>query len=387
MTLFGDALKGFNTAQQIPMLPAMLAMKGAGKAGAVLKNNTVLGKTVKNTTSPEQKRIWRGSRFLRKHILEVGIGKLNTLTGGMLKKGVDRYADYHAYGKKLAERNAAPGLSTVPSPLSTKALLSRYKEGTSTLEDLELLDRLNLAYNPLTDSLATPEALKASSQDEILKRFMENQESMPSDTKALLDRLDTHALTEQDQQVLRAFGLRARLDGSLERLNELPLSPPEQKLCAYFDDRFTGKQGLKIQDIKDDILKLNLRTLRAGQFEKLAEGMSAVFQELNLDIKEGKLVEVKVAKPLPPLPQKLTEQENTLNPTEKELYQLLSNTKEDIQQISDMQNPALRVAFTKIKEGKLQELDPRIQTSLNTLGLKIQDGKVLGNIKIKIDQT
>lgn len=382
MPLFGDALKAYNFVQQAPMLPAMAAMQAAKAVGSGLKKHTPLGKTVQNKTNDvETKRIWRGSRFLRKHILERRIHTLNALTGGAVKRSVDGYAAYHATGKTLAQRNAEIGARTTPSPLRTRDLIARYKAGEPTPEDLQLLEKLNLSYNPLTDSLATPEALKASSHDEILKRFMEDPPA--ADTKALLARLDTQTLTEQDQNILRAFGLEAKIDGSLEKLNELPLNPPEQKLCAYFDDSFEGKQGLKMEDIKDDVLKLNLRTIRAQQFDKLDNGMQEVFKELNLSIKQGKLVETKMAKPLHPLPRQLSEAENKLSEIEKEAYTLFSNTKEDIQRISDMQNPDLKKAFTQIREGKLNELDPRIQLGLSTLGLSVEEGKLVGPIQLK----
>lgn len=434
MTLFGDALKTYTTVQQLPMLPAMLAMKGAALAGTALKKHTFLGKTVtvKDASGEEQKvkdasgkeqltqkRIWRGSRFLRKHILEAGIDKLNTLSGGSVKQGVDRYAAYHAFGKKLAERNASFASPTGPSPKTVAELATRFRQGQETQEDKEKLDQLNLRYNPLMGIIVSPEVLKASMKEEILNRFMDDKEALPPDTQELLQRLEQNALDEKDKQLLQAFGLKARPDGSLETVKELPLTPLEQRLCSYFDDSLASHKGLSMQDISDEVLKMNLRTIRARQFDKLDVGMDAVFKELNLTIQGGKLAEL--PKPLPPLPGQLREvenslsdtenslnkapnetdtentlnptentlsdSENTLNPTEEELYKMLTNQKEakDIQHISDMENPALKLAFTKIRKGKFNELDPYIQSSLrlNALGLKIQEGKITGDIKLK----
>ncbi len=337
MTLFGDALKAYTTVQQLPMLPAMLAMKGAAKAGDVLKQHTFLGKrvTVKDASGETQKRIWRGSRFLRKHILEAGIDKLNTLTSGSIKKGVDRYADYHAFGRKLAERNANLSSRSGPSPKTVADLATRFRQGKETPEDKDKLNKLKLRYNPLTESIVSPGVLKASMEEEILKRFMQDKEALPPDTKALLQKLESHTLDEKDKTLLHAFGLKARPDGSLQKLPELPLTPLEQKLCDYFDASL-GKTT-RLEAIKDEVLKLKLRTIRSGQFEKLDEGMRAVFQELGLKIHNGVLVELpKSSKPIPPLPSPLTEGENALNAIEKELYQTPSNTQEDIQRISDM---------------------------------------------------
>jgi hypothetical protein len=434
MTLFGDLSKAYDKAQQLSMLPTLLVMKGASKAGDVLKKHTFLGKTVKDANTADNKRIWRGSRGLRKHILEPSIKKTDEKSGGAIKDMRNSYESYQNWGKNLAERHALS--SHNPSPKQVSALAERFRNNTASDEDKEKIKNLKLRFDPTTKTLVPRKPL---AQEAIFERL--GEEATSPDMQRLMTALKDNRLSPEDHKMLQAFGLKAYTDGSMESIKELPINPLEKKLCGYFDEDLSKISKLNMEDISDENLKLNLRTMRAKQFESLAPTMMDVLAELHLKVENGVLVDTTPktvdsseskkaapkALPLSPIERSLLDkikaqkpetdtdkllanirsgqlseddrtqlanlnfkvldnktlvdlEKDELSPSEIQLYKLLANEpKADITHIHEMKNEGLKEQFGYIRNQQLGKLDSRIQLSLNTLGLSIDEknGRIL----------
>ncbi len=443
MTLFGDLSKAYDTAQKLPMMPTLLLMQGASKAGDVVKKHTFLGKTVKDANTNENKRIWRGSRGLRKHILEPAIKKLDEKSGGALKALRNSYTRYQNSEKKLAERQAALSNKN-PSQKQVSALAERFRNNTASDEDKAMLERLKLRYDPTTKTLVPRKPL---SQEAIFERL--GEEATSPDMQRLMTALKDNHLSLEDHKMLKAFGLKAHTDGSMESIKEFPINPLEKRLCDYFDEGLSKTSKLNMEDIADEALKLNLRSMRAKQFDKLDDAMMDVLAELHIKVEDGVLLDTTPktveasespkaapkALPLSPIEKSLLDkikdqkleantqellasirkgelsntevqqladlnfkvldnktlvdlEKDKLDPIEIQLYKLLANDpKADITHIHQMKNEGLKEQFVYIKNGQLDKLDSRIKLSLNNLGLSIdeENGRILDPNK-RLDQ-
>lgn len=376
MTLFGDLGNAYDKAQQLPMLPTLLVMKGASKAGDLLKKHTFLGKAVKDTNTGENKRIWRGSRGLRKNILEPSIKTTDEKSGGTLKGLRNSYTSYQNWGKKLAERHAALS-SKNPSPKQVSALAERFRNNTASDADKEKIKNLNLRYDTNTKTLVPRKPLE---QKDILERLGQTEASEGGEQ--LMTDIQNNALSPEDHKMLQAFGLKAYPDGSVESIKELPLNPLEKRLCVYYNQDLSKASKLQMEDINDENLKLNLRMMRANQFNSLAPTMMDVLAELNLKVENGVLVDnTPKTVESSESPEAVTVsnaeinlEKDELSPSEIELYKILANEpKADITHIHEMKNEGIKEQFGYIRNGQLDKLDKALKTRLGMLGLSIDE--------------
>lgn len=198
------------------------------------------------------------------------------------KKDIQRIKD--EIGQNLAEKEPAPS----PFSLQKQDLVARFKNGKETEADKAFIEQeLKLKYNRLDHKFSPPERIQARMEKEILDRCGD----FFSDTKRFIKLIQENKLAREDHQVLHAFGLKAHPDGSLEIIQEPPLSPLEKKLCESFDGSL--KHILHMDNIQDPALKHTIRLIRTGLYpqDAFSEQVQEQLKDLNLKIENGKLVE------------------------------------------------------------------------------------------------